>query len=89
MTDVTHGLPEARRQADAVRRLDHDLRTPLAVVAGFAEHLEKSWTHLSEAEKLEGIEMILRNSRLLTQLMEQASTQHESNGGLPEPSSSG
>ena len=74
VTSILLNLVSLRQQVDAARRLDHDLRTPLAVVAGFAEQLQRRWTQLSEAEKLEGVEAIRRNSVLLGQLVEQAST---------------
>ena len=50
--------------------MTHEIRTPLAIIAGFAEQLQNSWDVLSEAEKLESVEMIHRNGRNLSRLVE-------------------
>jgi PAS domain S-box-containing protein len=73
------------RQAEALRRLErldelkndflalitHDMRTPLAVIAAFAETLRHRWDDLAEAEKLESVDAILRNGRNLFRLVDE------------------
>jgi PAS domain S-box-containing protein len=72
-------------RAGAIRRLEeldalkneflalitHDIRTPLSVIAGFAESLQSRWTELPEEEKLESVDAILRNGRNLYRLVEE------------------
>ncbi len=50
--------------------ITHEIRTPLAVIAGFAVHLRNRWSELSDDEKLESIEAIDRSSRNLYPLVE-------------------
>jgi PAS domain S-box-containing protein len=49
----------------------HDMRTPLAVIAGFAGSLREKWDELPDRERLEGLDAILRNGESLTRLVEQ------------------
>lgn len=75
-------LEEVSRAMDRLRRIDrlekeflalitHDMRTPLAVIAGFASNLRDKWDDLPAAERLEELDAILRNGRSLTRLVEQ------------------
>jgi PAS domain S-box-containing protein len=50
--------------------ITHDMRTPLAVINGFAEQLQDRWSELPDAEKLESVDAILRNGRHLYRLVE-------------------
>jgi signal transduction histidine kinase len=56
---------------ELIALITHDVRTPVAVIAGFAERLQIGWNELHETEKLEGIDTILRNVRHLYRLIEQ------------------
>jgi signal transduction histidine kinase len=49
----------------------HDMRTPLAVIAGFASSLRERWDELPDRERLDGLDAILRNGKSLTRLVEQ------------------
>lgn len=74
----------AEQQAGAINRLQrldslkneflalvtHDIRTPLAVIAGFATTLRDRWPDLPEGVKLESLDAILRNARNLSRLVE-------------------
>jgi PAS domain S-box-containing protein len=51
--------------------ITHDMRTPLAVINGFAELMQDRWTELPDAEKLESVDAILRNGQQLSRLVEQ------------------
>ena len=75
-------LEEQSRAIGQLRRIDrlekeflalitHDMRTPLAVIAGFASNLRDKWDELPDGERLEGLDAILRNGRSLTRLVEQ------------------
>jgi signal transduction histidine kinase len=75
-------LEEQSRAIGQLRRIDrlekeflalitHDMRTPLAVIAGFASNLRDNWDELPDGERLEGLDAILRNGRSLTRLVEQ------------------
>ena len=82
---IVLNLVTLEEQAGAIRQLEqlgalknellalitHDMRTPLAVIAGFAEQLENRWCELSDTEKLESVDAILRNSRSLSRLAEE------------------
>jgi PAS domain S-box-containing protein len=60
-----------RREKEFLALIAHDMRTPLAVIAGFASSLLEKWDDLPDGERLEGLDAILRNGRSLTRLVEQ------------------
>jgi PAS domain S-box-containing protein len=73
---------EKSRALGAYKRIDrleremralitHDMRTPLALIAGFAGSLRDHWDDLQDRERLEGLDAILRNGQNLTRLVEQ------------------
>jgi PAS domain S-box-containing protein len=75
-------LEEKSRTIGRLKRLDrlekeflalitHDMRTPLAVIAGFATSLREEWHELPDHERLERIDAILRNGESLSRLVEQ------------------
>jgi PAS domain S-box-containing protein len=82
---IVLNLVTLEEQAGAIRKLEqldalkneflaliaHDMRTPLAVIAGFAEQLRSRWRDLAEDEKLESVDTILRNGRSLYRLVEE------------------
>ena len=82
---IVLNLVTLEEQAGAIQRLEgldalkneflalitHDIRTPLAVIAGFAERLQNRWNELPDGEKLEGVDAILRNGRNLNRLVEE------------------
>ena len=47
---------------DVLALMAHDIRTPLAIIGGFAEHLQDRWDELPEGEKLESIGTISRHA---------------------------
>jgi PAS domain S-box-containing protein len=60
-----------RREKEFLALITHDMRTPLAVIAGFASSLRENWDELPDHERLDGLDAILRNGRSLTRLVEQ------------------
>jgi signal transduction histidine kinase len=75
-------LEEKSRVIDRLERLDrlekeflavvtHDMRAPLAVIAGFASSLRHRWDELPDHDRLEGLDAIVRNGSTLTRLVEQ------------------
>ena len=55
---------------DVIALMAHDIRTPLAIIGGFAEHLQDRWEELSEREKLESIGTVSRHALKLYGLAE-------------------
>lgn len=47
---------------DVLALMAHDIRTPLAIIGGFAEHLQDRWDELSERDKLESVGTISRHA---------------------------
>jgi signal transduction histidine kinase len=77
----TMELEEASQAISRLRRTDrlekeflalitHDMRTPLAVIAGIATNLRDKWQDMPDGERLEELDAILRNGRSLTRLVE-------------------
>jgi signal transduction histidine kinase len=60
-----------RLEKDFLALITHDMRTPLAVIAGFASSMREKWDELPDAAKLEGLDAIARNGRNLARLVEQ------------------
>jgi PAS domain S-box-containing protein len=60
-----------RLEKEFLALITHDMRTPLAVIAGFASNLRDNWDELPDGQRLEGLDAILRNGRSLTRLVEQ------------------
>jgi PAS domain S-box-containing protein len=59
------------RDSELLALVTHDMRTPLAVIAGFASSLRDNWDELPDCERVEGLDAILRNGKSLTRLVEQ------------------
>src|SRR5437016_5030314 len=67
------------RQTDHVDRLEsdflalvtHDVRTPLAVISGYAKELGDRWDELPDAEKRAAVEAIGRNGMKATRMLEE------------------
>ena len=67
------------RQTDHVDRLEsdflalvtHDVRTPLAVISGYAKELGDRWDELPDAEKRAAVEAIGRNGIKATRMLEE------------------
>jgi PAS domain S-box-containing protein len=55
---------------ELIALITHDIRTPVAVIAGFADQLQTGWNELAEDKKLESVDIILRNVRNLYRLIE-------------------
>jgi K+-sensing histidine kinase KdpD len=59
-------------ERDVLGALVHDLRTPLAVVAGFAELLERRGEALSAEQRAEYVARILQGAREMDALLQAA-----------------
>lgn len=59
-----------RLRSEFVGMVAHDLRAPMAVIAGFSEGLERGWEKLEDDQKREFISRISRNIGNLTVLVE-------------------
>jgi signal transduction histidine kinase len=57
-------------EGDLLALVTHDVRTPLAVISGYAAELNDRWDDLSDAKKRAGIDVIARNGRKATQMLE-------------------
>jgi PAS domain S-box-containing protein len=71
------GAIQRLEQLDALRNeflalVTHEMRTPVAIIGGFAEQLGTGWNELSEGEKLESVDAIFRNARSLHHLVEES-----------------
>ena len=55
---------------DELRKLVHDLRTPLTVVEGFARMLERGEGKLSAEEKAEFLGRILEASKRMSEILD-------------------
>ncbi|HEU4657223.1 MAG TPA: histidine kinase dimerization/phospho-acceptor domain-containing protein [Capillimicrobium sp.] len=60
------------REGEIVRRLVHDLRTPLAVVAGFAELLDQRAGELTDEQRAEYVARILDGARQMDEILGRA-----------------
>ena len=61
--------------ADPIREFLHDVRTPLAVIEGFASHLVEG-EDVTHESIIESVEVIQRNARKLTDLIESFGTSY-------------
>lgn len=59
-------------ERDVVSTLIHDLRTPLAVVAGFAELLERRGDALSAEQRAEYLARIVQGAREMDAILQAA-----------------
>jgi signal transduction histidine kinase len=66
---ATAGLPED--PAERLSALVHDLRTPLTVVAGFAELLETRAATLSQEQRDEFLERIAGGARQMRAILDE------------------
>ena len=55
---------------DALRTLVHDLRTPLAVVGGFAELLESKGERLTREQRADYLERIVSGTRQMGEILD-------------------
>jgi signal transduction histidine kinase len=58
-------------EGDLLALVTHDVRTPLAVISGYAVQLRDHWDELPDAEKRAGIDVIGRNGIKATQMVEE------------------
>lgn len=63
-----------RLRNDFVGMVAHDLRSPITVIAGIAECLERRWGVLDDEQKLEFVGSVARNIQRLTALVEDVLT---------------
>jgi signal transduction histidine kinase len=57
-------------EGDLLALVTHDVRTPLAVISGYAAELNDRWDDLPDAKKRAGIDAIGRNGRKAMQMLE-------------------
>jgi len=75
LEDANLALSRANQEiSDLVAMLSHDLRTPLAVVNGYAEMALESWPTLGDAERLELVRRVERSGRQLQQMVDDTLT---------------
>lgn len=75
LQEANVALSQANQEiSDLVAMLSHDLRTPLAVVNGFAEMAIDSWPHLSDDERLEFMRRVEQSGRQLQQMVDDTLT---------------
>jgi signal transduction histidine kinase len=58
-------------EGDLLALVTHDLRTPLAVISGYATELRDHWDELPDAKKRASIDVIGRNGMRATQMLEE------------------
>jgi signal transduction histidine kinase len=94
MADTITGNIDKMQSVDLLRRelianVSHDLRTPLAVLKGYIETLQMKGNSLSEAEKLEYLQITHGNvdklSKLINQLFEYSKLEAEQVTPVKEP----
>jgi len=56
---------------DAMRRMVHDLRTPLAIVAGFAELLERRAGQLTAEQQAEYLQRIRESAARMGEMLDE------------------
>ncbi len=59
-----------RSKDEFIASVSHELRTPLTVVSGMAQELHGSWESFAEEERREFIEMLVEQSRDMSDLIE-------------------
>lgn len=52
-----------------VAMVAHDIRSPMTVISGFADTMQQQWQTLPDAQKLEFLELISRNTRTLAEFV--------------------
>ena len=84
LRDVTERADLAQRQAESIERLreldelktefvsmvSHDLRSPMATIAGYADTLRFNWDAFDDAKKMKILERISRSTGQLAKLVE-------------------
>lgn len=65
----------ARRTREFVTIASHELRTPVAIIAGYAETIPELWDELSPVERREHADRLVRASRRLGDLVDAMLTQ--------------
>lgn len=69
---ATARLYEADRLRTAfLRTISHELRTPLTAIAGFSDVMARNWNTLEDARRLDYLERIRRNAKVLRLLIEE------------------
>jgi signal transduction histidine kinase len=75
LEEANRALSNANQEvSDLVAMLSHDLRTPLAVVNGFAEMAIDSWPELRDDERLEFMRRVEHSGRQLEQMVDDTLT---------------
>lgn len=62
--------PAERRERDLLALVAHDVRSPLAVIVGYANTLRDRWSELSDAEKRDGVATIARSGARLARMVD-------------------
>jgi signal transduction histidine kinase len=75
LEEANLALSKANQEvSDLVAMLSHDLRTPLAVVNGYAEMALDSWSQLSDRQRLEFMQRVEQSGRQLQAMVDDTLT---------------
>jgi signal transduction histidine kinase len=70
MSPGTDGVPWPEEPHERLAKLVHDLRTPLTIVQGFAELLDRGHTTLDESRRAEYLGRIAQASREMKDILD-------------------
>lgn len=85
VTELIHTERELQRiltlLRDFMSAASHDLRTPLATITGMGDLLREGWSTMSDDERRDGVEVMARQGRHLTRLVDDLSVVARLEGG--------
>jgi two-component system sensor histidine kinase VicK len=70
-----------RLESDLLALVTHDVRTPLAVISGYAKELAERWDEIPDAEKRAAVDVIGRNAVKATRMVEEGLLAVSESGG--------
>jgi signal transduction histidine kinase len=77
MSPVEPGAAGTQSTEERLVRLVHDLRTPLTVISGFADLLERNRSKLSQEQQEEYVHRIAAAATDLRQILDDERNQHD------------
>ena len=87
MEQAQHDVSQAEEnQAKALSKLSHDLRTPLSTIIGWAQVLR---AQNPPEQMLHGLEVIERNARVQTRIIQELSGEKKTQGSIASQSPGG